>query len=52
VFEAAEGPYRGILMHKTDKLTAMVRSARAKGFRLEVHCIGDRAAEQVNYCSL
>ncbi|CAE7467251.1 unnamed protein product, partial [Symbiodinium microadriaticum] len=38
--------YQGILLHQTNALTSMVRTAREKGYRLEIHCIGDRAAEQ------
>lgn len=45
--EEIEGGHRGILIHETQALTEMVRTARAQGYRLEIHCIGDRAAEQV-----
>jgi predicted amidohydrolase YtcJ len=48
-----EGPsssssdYRGMLIHAPAQMTDMIRSARAEGFRLEVHAIGDKAAECV-----
>ena len=42
--------YRGILLHKTEALTDMVRDSRQRGYRLEIHCIGDMAAEQVVWC--
>ena len=45
----SEEAHQGILLHKTEELTSMVANARKKGFRLEIHCIGDRAAEQVRY---
>ena len=36
-----------MLIHTPAQLRAMVRRARERGFRLEVHAIGDRAAECV-----
>jgi len=35
----------GILIHNVDSLTQCVRSAHEKGYRIEMHVIGDRAAE-------
>jgi predicted amidohydrolase YtcJ len=43
----AEARHRGVLMHRTGALRAMVGLARERGWRLEVHAIGDAAAEQV-----
>jgi len=42
---ASGSPERGILIHSQDKLTSMIQKAKAAGWRLEVHAIGDRAAE-------
>jgi hypothetical protein len=39
--------FSGILIHSTPSLESMVKRAKDAGFRLEVHCIGDMAAEQV-----
>ena len=44
--ERKEKDYRGILLHSSSSLTDMVRVAKDNGFRLEIHCIGDKAAEQ------
>ena len=42
--------HKGILIHSKDALMHQIKSARAKGFRLEVHAIGDAAAELVLDC--
>jgi predicted amidohydrolase YtcJ len=42
---AAAGNY-GILIHTREALHEKVRSAHARGFRVEMHVIGDRAAEE------
>lgn len=44
--ERKEKDYRGILLHSSNSLTEMVRVAKDSGFRLEIHCIGDKAADQ------
>lgn len=44
--EMKEKDYRGILLHSSSALTQMVRTAKENGFRLEIHCIGDKAADQ------
>ncbi|KAG5176273.1 amidohydrolase family-domain-containing protein [Tribonema minus] len=44
---AAAADNRGILVHTSEALTAQVKLAKERRFRLEVHAIGDRAAEQV-----
>jgi predicted amidohydrolase YtcJ len=43
----SDKPYKGILIQSEDVLTGLIRSAKDKGFRLEIHAIGDAAAEQV-----
>lgn len=40
--------YSGILSHTSSELKCMVSRARSVGHRVEVHAIGDAAAEQVN----
>ena len=37
----------GVLIHSNDDLCTMISDARARGFRVEIHAIGDAAAEQV-----
>eukprot|EP00039_Didymoeca_costata_P016138 m.285503 g.285503 ORF g.285503 m.285503 type:complete len:641 (+) comp16341_c0_seq15:274-2196(+) len=37
----------GILIHEQETINALVKGAKDKGYRLEVHAIGDRAAESV-----
>lgn len=44
--------YTGILSHTASELTHMVSRARGVGHRVEVHAIGDAAAEQVSPCIL
>ena len=39
--------YKGILIHTKDSLVRMISDASEKGFRVEIHAIGDAAAEQV-----
>ena len=39
--------YSGILYYPDDTLCQQIKQAKSRGFRLEVHCIGDAAAEQV-----
>eukprot|EP01038_Epipyxis_sp_PR26KG_P013210 gene13210-17703_t len=39
--------YTGLLLHKTEELEAMVRHVRDHDYRIEVHAIGDAAAEQI-----
>lgn len=43
---SSSNSYRGILLHSNSDLTNMVSTAKSHQFRLEIHCIGDRAAEQ------
>jgi hypothetical protein len=42
-----DGKNRGLLIHTQRRLNAMVCEATCQGYRLEVHAIGDRAAESV-----
>jgi predicted amidohydrolase YtcJ len=44
---ASDSSFKGILVQPTDSLIEMISSAKAKGYRLEIHAIGDAAAEQV-----
>lgn len=37
----------GILLHSDEELTSQIEDAQLHGFRVEIHAIGDRAAEQV-----
>lgn len=37
----------GVLLHQTDDMRAMIVEAKSSGYRLEVHAIGDAAAQQV-----
>lgn len=37
----------GILMYKREELVSMISTARNEGYRVEIHAIGDAAAEQV-----
>ena len=39
--------HTGVLVHEAAALRDMVATARARGFRVEIHAIGDKAAEQV-----
>lgn len=39
--------YQGILIHTKEKMVQMISDAHSKGFRVEIHAIGDAAAEQV-----
>ena len=39
--------HTGMLIHKTSELRDMIVHAKRHGFRLEIHAIGDAAAEQV-----
>jgi hypothetical protein len=39
--------YNGVLIHSTHSLVTQIRRARAMGWRVEVHAIGDASAEQV-----
>ena len=41
------GAAKGVLMYTEARLCAMMSEARQLGYRLEVHAIGDAAAEQV-----
>lgn len=41
------GDYKGILMHTIESLVEMIEASTAAGFRVEIHAIGDAAAEQV-----
>ena len=40
-------PFKGMLIQSEDVLMGLMSSARTKGYRLEIHAIGDAAAEQV-----
>ena len=42
-----DGSVTGVLIHDNKKLSSMIRESREKGLRLEIHAIGDAAAEQV-----
>ena len=49
---AVRQPYNGttqtgILLHSDAELTSQIEDAHLHGFRVEIHAIGDRAAEQV-----
>ena len=44
--EAGKG-YKGVLMHQTEAMRDMISEAKRGGYRLEIHAIGDAAAEQV-----
>ena len=39
--------HTGVLVHEAAALSDRVATARARGFRVEIHAIGDKAAEQV-----
>ena len=39
--------YTGVLMYKTEELISMITLAKKHAYRIEVHAIGDAAAEQV-----
>ena len=41
------GDMTGVLIHETHQLCSMIQEARDNDFRLEIHAIGDAAAEQV-----
>lgn len=43
----AVGSYRGILIHELNELIALILKAKSRGYRVEVHAIGDEAASQV-----
>ena len=43
----SEQTHKGVLMHKREAMRSMIAEARSNGYRLEVHAIGDAAAEQV-----
>ena len=45
--EDEDGQYSGVLIHETSDLVAQMKKVKSRGFRLEVHAIGDKAAEQV-----
>jgi predicted amidohydrolase YtcJ len=45
---AGAADYSGILSHTSSELKSMVSRARSVGHRVEVHAIGDAAAEQVS----
>ena len=40
--------YKGVLMHETEVMRNMITVAKRSGYRLEIHAIGDAAAEQVH----
>eukprot|EP00597_Dinobryon_sp_UTEXLB2267_P001830 CAMPEP_0170066592 /NCGR_PEP_ID=MMETSP0019_2-20121128/6234_1 /TAXON_ID=98059 /ORGANISM="Dinobryon sp., Strain UTEXLB2267" /LENGTH=251 /DNA_ID=CAMNT_0010273725 /DNA_START=386 /DNA_END=1138 /DNA_ORIENTATION=+ len=42
-----QGNQKGVLIHSRSKLLTMIRNASAWNYRLEIHAIGDAAAEQV-----
>lgn len=44
---SSSGGHSGVLIHSPGALVDMVGSARARGYRLEIHAIGDAAAAQV-----
>jgi predicted amidohydrolase YtcJ len=37
----------GVLVHNDAGLRSMIQEARERGFRVEIHAIGDAAADQV-----
>lgn len=39
--------YKGMLIHSSDSLRTMITDSTKLGFRVEIHAIGDAAAEQV-----
>lgn len=43
----AELSHHGVLIHGADEMSSMIALAKRKGYRLEIHAIGDAAAEQV-----
>lgn len=45
--DSATGQMTGLLIYDFDQLKGMISESRARGFRVEVHAIGDAAAEQV-----
>jgi hypothetical protein len=45
--EISVSNHTGILVHKNKDLEDMISHARGLGFRVEIHAIGDAAAEQV-----
>lgn len=42
-----EAQYSGVLIHSSSDLESSIRLAKTNGYRLEIHAIGDKAAEQV-----
>lgn len=42
-----ESGHSGMLIHTTEELCKIMRTAKRKGFRIECHAIGDAAVEQV-----
>lgn len=44
---ASDKGQKGVLIHSGCQLSTMIRNATALNYRLEVHAIGDAAAEQV-----
>jgi predicted amidohydrolase YtcJ len=38
---------KGVLIHEDSALRNMIAEARQRGYRLEIHAIGDAAADQV-----
>lgn len=45
--DQVEGAITGVLIHEIGYLCGIIRKATEKGFRIEVHAIGDAAAAQV-----
>jgi len=45
--ESSPGELTGLLTHNFDELQGMITESRSRGFRVEIHAIGDAAAEQV-----
>ena len=45
-------PSLGLLTHTDSALTSKIELAKRKGWRVEIHAIGDRAAEQVLKCAM
>lgn len=51
VVDSESAIHTGILYYPDESLCAQIAQAKQRGFRLEIHCIGDAAADQVRYAT-